>query len=122
MINKLLLTIIWFILSNHATLAASHLLWGMWWKEATDDYKEIREWNIHLDNIPWIITWAIDFLMWIAWTIAIIFIIVWWYKIAFDSREQNKTKWKETIFMALAWFALAALSYYIIDIIIDNFS
>ena len=116
MINKILFTIIWLFLSTQASLAAdSWILDGI-------DASDLREWNIHTDDIPDIISWAIDFLMWFAGTIAIIFIIIGWYKIALWSLEQDKTKWKETIFMALSWFAVAALSYVIIQMIIDNFS
>ncbi len=82
----------------------------------------IREWDIHTDNIPCIIKSAIDFFMWLAWTIAVIFVIVWAYKILFGSLEQDKTKWKDTIFMALWGFALASLAWFIIKLIIDNLS
>jgi type IV secretory pathway VirB2 component (pilin) len=58
----------------------------------------------------------------IAGTIAIIFIIIWAYKILFGSLEQDKTKWKDTIIMALSWFAIASLAWFIIKLIIDNFS
>ena len=104
------------MLSTQASLAADS--WLLWW--VTE--KKLRNWTITTEDIPKIISSAIDFLMWFAWTIAIIFIIIGWYKIALWSLEQDKTKWKETIFMALSWFALAALAWVIIQMIIDNFS
>jgi type IV secretory pathway VirB2 component (pilin) len=58
----------------------------------------------------------------IAGTVAIIFIIIWAYKILFGSLEQDKTKWKDTIIMALSGFAIASLAWFIIKFIIDNFS
>jgi len=121
MINKIYLTIIWLLLSTHASLAAgtTHLLWWTW-DEST--FTKLRNWTISTKDIPDFINWAINFLMWFAWTIAIIFIIIWGYKIALWSLEQDKTKWKETIFMALSWFAVAWLAYVIIQLIIDNFS
>ena len=73
-------------------------------------------------NIPMIIKDAIDFFMSLAWTIAVIFVIIWGYKIVFWSLEQDKTKWKDTIFMAIWGFALAALSRVIIKLIVDNLS
>ena len=83
---------------------------------------KIRNWDIHVDDIPNIIKEAIDFFMSLAWTVAIVFIIIWWYKILFWSLEQDKTKWKDTIFMAIWGFILAALSWFIIKLIIDNLS
>jgi len=122
MINKIFFTIIWIILSTHATFAAweSHIFWWLSSSRETD-YDKLRNWNITTDDIPNIITWAINFLMWFAGTIAIIFIIIGWYKIALWSLEQDKTKGKETIFMALSWFAVAAMAFVIIKLIIDNF-
>jgi len=116
--NKIYYTIIWLILSFHATFADNTS--GIFWDSITWD--ELRNWNIHIDNIPNMIKSLIDFFMWIAGTIAIIFIIIWAYKILLWWLEWDKTKWKDTIIMALWWFALASLSWFIIKFIIDNFS
>ncbi len=119
--SRLYFVIIWFILSSHATFAD----WGIFWDFKGDNEeteKALREWNIHLEDIPNMIKWAIDFLMTIAWTIAIIFVIIWAYKILFGSLEQDKTKWKDTILMAIGWFIIASLSWFIIKLIIDNLS
>ena len=80
----------------------------------------LRNGNIHVDDIPGVIKSAIDFFMGIAGTIAVIFVIIGAYKILFGSLQQDKTKWRDTIIMALSWFALAALSWMIIKIIISN--
>ncbi len=64
----------------------------------------------------------INFFMGIAGTVAVIFVIIGGYKILFGSLSQDKTQWKDTIIMALAGFALAALSWFIVRAIIDNFS
>lgn len=80
----------------------------------------LRRWDVHLDDIPRAIRSAIDFFMWIAGTIAVIFIIIGAYKILFWSIQQDKTKWKDTIIMALSWFALAALAWLIIKTIVAN--
>jgi hypothetical protein len=80
----------------------------------------IREWRIHAEDIPNIIWNAIDFFFWIAWTIAIVFVIIWAYKILFWSLTQDKTKWKDTIVMAITWFVLAAMSWSIIQFILEN--
>lgn len=115
--TKIFYTIMWLILSYHATFADWGILWDFKWEKTEET---IRTWNIHLEDIPVMIKWAINFFMWIAWTIAIIFIIIWAYKILFGSLEQDKTKWKDTIIMALVWFAIASLAWFIIKLIIDN--
>jgi hypothetical protein len=117
--KKLLLCIIWFILSSHAAFANWWILWTFTWS-ASDTETAIKNWDIHTDDIPNIIKWAIDFLMSIAWTISIIFIIVWAYKILLGSLEQDKTKWKDTIIMAILWFAIASLAWFIIRLLLDN--
>ena len=112
--NKYIYTLIWFILSSHATYAD-------WWIFGDSlSESEIRDWDIHTEDIPNIIKGIIDFLMWISWTIAVIFVIVWAYKILFGSLEQDKTKWKDTIIMAIIWFAIASLAWFIIKVILDN--
>lgn len=123
-ISKFIYIIIWYISSNLYVFAEQNNTWLLWtfrWN-ATETEKAIREWDIHLSDIPVILKSLIDFLMWIAWTIAIIFIIIWAYKILFGSLEQDKTKWKDTIIMALWGFILASFSWFIIKFIIDNLS
>lgn len=116
--KNLLFYIMWIIFSLKFTYADWWVLWDFkeWETESA-----IRKWEIHIDDIPNIIKWAIDFLMWIAWTIAIIFVIVWAYKILFGSLENDKTKWKDTIIMAIIWFSIASLAWFIIKLVIDNF-
>lgn len=118
--------IIWILLSTHATFADGWILWDFAGQRPWEDIEKntqiaLRNWDINMADIPVIIKWAIDFLMAIAWTIAIIFIIIWAYKILLGSLEQDKTKWKDTIIMAIWWFTLASLSWFIINLIIDNF-
>ena len=84
--------------------------------------ERIRTGDINMWDIPLVIRWAIDYLMWFAATVAVIFIIIWAYQILFWSIEQNRTKWRDTIIMALGGFAIAALSWFIIKLILDNFS
>ncbi len=104
-----------FILSYHASFASNdNILW-------ISDSK-LRKWDVHLDDIPNAIRSAIDFFMWIAGTISVIFIIIGAYKILFGSLQQDKTKWRDTIIMALGGFALAALAWMIIKVILANLS
>lgn len=93
---------------------------------AADNYlwisnSRLRNGNVHLEDIPGAIRSVIDFLMWIAGTIAVIFVIIGAYKILFGSLQQDKTKWRDTIIVALWGFALAALSWMIIKLILSNF-
>ena len=81
----------------------------------------MRNWNIHIWDIPCMIQGAINFFLGISGTIAVIFVIIWAYKILFGSLSQDKTKWKDTIIMALTGFAIATLSWFIIKILLDNF-
>ncbi len=117
--------IIYIILAYITSIQFLYADWWILWDfkgSADETEKALRTWNIHTEDIPNIMKWAIDFLMQIAWTIAIIFIIVWAYKILFGSLEQDKTKWKDTIIMALFGFAIASLAWFIIKFIIDNLS
>ncbi len=121
MIKKLIFFGISYITTISLAFADWWFLWNFRWSW-TLTQTAIRTWDIHTNDIPNIIKSAIDFFMSLAWTIAIIFIIIWAYKILFGSLEQDKTKWKDTIFMALWGFAIAALSWFIIKLIIDNLS
>jgi len=96
--------------------------WILLWLQWTWVTKKIREWDIHADDIPKILSSAVDYLMSFAATISIIFIIIWAYKLALWSLENDKSKWKETILLALGWFILASLSWVILKLVIDNFS
>lgn len=92
----------------------------IFWK---DEWEKLKNWHeIWFDDIPVFVTNAINFLMWIAATIAIIFIIIWAYKILFGSISQDKTKWRDTIFMAIWGFIIASLAWFIVKLILDNFS
>ncbi len=92
----------------------------LWWHNKT--VEDIRNWNFHLSDFPDMIRFLIDLFLGLAWTISLIFIIIWSYQIIFGSLSDNKTKWKETVMMALAWLALAALSWFIVKFVLENIS
>lgn len=105
-----------FLLVNKISFASDW--WFLWdW----DTWSKLRKWDVHLNDIPNMVNYAINAFMWLAWIIAVLFIIIWAYKILFGSLQEDKTKWRDTIIMALTWFALAALSYFIVRLILDNF-
>ena len=56
----------------------------------------------------------------IAWTISLIFIIVWAYQILFSSVSWNVQKWKETITLAIFGFVIASLAYIMVKFLVDN--
>lgn len=117
-IKYLFYTLMWFLI-NIELLFAADAEW-IFWNTVTKE--NVRSWNIHIDDIPKILRNGIDLLLWVAWTITIILIIVWAYKIVFWAMTWEKTKWKETITMALIWFAISSLAWFIISFILDNFS
>lgn len=85
--------------------------------------ERIRNWDIHMDDISTIIRDLIDYFIAIAWTISVIFIIIWAYQILFGSvTEGSDSKWKETVTAAIIWFAISALSWFIVKLIFDNLS
>lgn len=97
-------------------------LWILWKNNCNVDKNSLRTWQIEINSIPCLIQSTTNFLLGIAGTISVIFIIIWAYQILFWSLTQNTTKWKDTIISALIGFALAALSWFIIKLVIDNFS
>jgi len=110
--KKILPYIILYISLTQSIFAADNIL-GL-------DNNDLRTWEVWLDDIPVAIKSAIDFFLSIAGTISVIFIIIGAYKILFGSLQQDKTKWRDTIIMALWGFALAALAWVIIQTIIAN--
>jgi len=106
--------LLWYTLSVQSIFASDDNILGI-------SDSRLRRGNVNLDDIPNAIRSLIDFFMWIAGTIAVIFIIIGAYKILFWSLQQDKTKGRDTIIMALSGFALAALSWMIINIILANF-
>lgn len=123
--KKIYFSTLGIILSFQTSFADGGVLWDFASQRKTwekDTVTAIRKWDIHIDDIPNILVGAIDFFLQIAGTVAIIFIIVWAYKILFGSLEQDKTKWKDTVIMALWGFIIASLAWFIVRIILDNFS
>ena len=110
---KIFSYIILFLTSLNQTFAVNDNILGI-------SNERLRKGDVDIDDIPLAIKSAIDFFMGIAGTIAVIFIVIWAYKILFGSLQQDKTKWRDTIIMALWGFALAALAWTIIQIIIKN--
>jgi len=116
--KKIFFLIIWFFYSIKNTIANQNA-WIFEWSWVT--WEKLKNWDISLEDMPNMIRSVINFWMWLAWTIAIIFIIFWAYQILLWSIENDKTKWKNTIIMAIWWFIIASLAWFIIRLIIDNF-
>ena len=89
------------------------------WSKTT---KQIREWDFHLEDIAPIINSMINVFLSIAWTVAVIFVIIGAYKLLFGSLKQDHTKWRETIIMALTGFAISLLAWFIVKFIFNNFN
>lgn len=113
------LIVVYATLFSQHTFADGGILW--WIGEGADD--KIRRWDIHLWDIWNILKYAIDWMMGFAGTVAVIAIIIGAYKILFGSvSEWDTKKGKEYVAGALLWFALASLWWFIVKLIIDNFS
>ncbi len=102
------------------SLAAAPNTWLLGWCDKTE--QAIREWNIHFADFACLIRYMIDFFLYFAATIALIFVIIWAYQVAFGALSDNKTQWKDTILMALWGLALAALAWVIVKFILENIS
>ncbi len=87
------------------------------WKSASE---RIREWDLHLDDIPNVIQGLINIFIGLAWTIAVIFVIYWAYRLLFWSLKWDHTKWRETIVMALTGFVISILAWFIVKLIFNN--
>lgn len=109
------------IILTFLLLSISKISFADWWiLWNADVWVKLRDWNVNLADIPNMIVYAINFLMLIAATISVIFIIIWAYKILFGSISQDKTKWRDTILMAIWGFIIASLAWFIIKLITDN--
>ena len=109
-IKKILtfLTINLFLLKN----TYADILWYNW---------ALSSWDVTFWDIWWMLTNAIEFFMWLAWTVSVAFIIVWAYQMMYWSMVWDKTKWRNTIIAAIWGFVLSALWYVIVKLILDNF-
>ena len=116
--KKIFYTIIWLLLVFESSLVTNAADGWIFWDSITAE--RLRKWEVHVWDIPWMIKWVIDFLLWLSWTIAVIFIIVWAYKTLFSSFKWDNSEWKNTIKMAITWFIIASLAWFIISFIIEN--
>lgn len=112
--KRIFVIIMSYFWAYQSVFSADNILW------LSND--KIRNGDINIDDIPLVIKSAINFFLGIAGTVAVVFVIIWAYKILFGSLQQDKSKWRDTIVAALWWFALATLSWLIVRFIIDNLS
>ena len=115
-----IITLYLLVTTNIQTYAIwSWLLWWVW--TGSGATKKIKDWDLHFDDIPNVLQYLIDAFLWIAWTVAVLFVIVWAYKLLFGSLKSDHTKWRETIVMAISGFAISALAWFIVKFIFSNF-
>lgn len=115
--NKIIAALAYFAHAQTSfATSAEWILWSNSW--VTEE--NLRNGDIHTENLPQMIVSVTNFLMGISWTIAIIFIIIWAYQMLFWSLAQKKSAWRDTIVMALIWFAVTVLAYFIIRLLTDN--
>lgn len=111
------LIIFYYLFSTNINSYAEWWSWLLW----PVDKDKLRDWDLNIEDIPNILKYLIDIFLWLAWTIAVLFVIIWAYKLLFGSLKSDHTKWRETIIMAISGFAIAALAWFIIKFIFNNF-
>lgn len=118
-VRKISLFFLTYFFAMHSSYAAESTVFG---QTTSWTYKKFRDGDFNINDIPILITGAINFALWIAGTIAIIFIIIGAYHILLWDIATDKSKGKEIITKAITWFAIAVLSWSIIQFVLDNFA
>jgi len=125
---RIILWLFFILITNINFASAENNRWLLEWIEAKQVWKDmmtwtdrIRTWEIQLSDIPNVIHAMINIFIWIAWTVSVLFVIIWAYKILFGSFENDHTKWRDTIVMAITGFAISVLAWFIVRFIFDNF-
>ena len=91
------------------------ILWGI------GDSKKLRSGNISFDDIPKIITFATEFILGFAATVAVIMIIYGAFQMAlFGLTSQEKKKGAETITHGIIGFVISVSSYFIVRVVMGN--
>jgi len=90
----------------------------------TDDDDEsiekLRRWTFNIDDIPNILKNAAEYLLGFAGTVAMIFIIIGAYQWGWWSVTSDVSSGKKKVGMAIAGFALASLSWWLVTFVADN--
>jgi len=120
MLKKIILTIssLFFLYSTQINTYAA---WKGLLEWTSGGVEKIRKWELGLNDIIWTIKWMIEIFLGLAWTISVIFVIIWAYKLLWWSTKWDITQWRTTIVMALTGFAISALAWFIVKFIFDNF-
>ena len=82
---------------------------------------DLRSGNISFDDIPKIITFATEFILGFAATVAVIMIIYGAFQMAlFGLTSQEKKKGAETITHGIIGFVISVSSYFIVRVVMGN--
>ncbi len=109
--KKIFYIIVWILLSFQTSFATENITWI--------SNKKLREGDVGLDDIWTLLSTLIKIWIYIAWSIAIIWIIFWAYKVLFGSL-QGKNEWKDAIFKSILWLIITFCAWLIVKIIFDN--
>ena len=109
-----------FLLTNKAFADDVGIYW--WISGVTPEEKvaKLRNWNISFGEIPWMILYVINFLLWIVATVYMIMIIVWAFQLMLWSVSSEKNKWKDSIKWWIIWFLVSAGAWFIMRLVIWN--
>lgn len=109
-----------FLLTNKVFAAD---VWIYWWISGADDVEKtikLRTWNITFDDIPGMILYIINFLLWIVATIFMIMVIYWAFQLMLWSVSSEKNKWKDAIKRWIIGFVVSASSWLLMRMVIWN--
>lgn len=82
--------------------------------------ENLKSWEIKLNDIPNMIIYATNLLIWIAFTVSVIFIIIWAYKYLVWWMTWQTDQWRSTIIWAVFWATISACAFLIVKLLIDN--
>ncbi len=85
-----------------------------------DCKNKLRNGNVSFDDIPAIIQTATSILLGLTGTISMLMVILGGFKYALGSVEGDKTKGKEAVIYGIAGFAVSALAWFIVKLVLDN--
>lgn len=110
--KKFFYTVLSFFLVNIANATADTYVWL--------NKADLRDGNVSFWDIPKMVNALSSWLLWISATVAMVMIIIWAYKIALWSLNNQVQKWKEAITMGIVGLVVAVSAWFIINVIISN--
>lgn len=96
------------------------LLGWISWKDSVEKVQKLRNGNVWFWDIPGIIIYVLEYILWISATLFMLMMIVWAFKLMMWSISAEKNKWKDAIKWGIIWFIITASSWWLMRLIIAN--